>query len=307
MSTDSAIALVTLANARAMIGKVTTEGAEMAPALETAGWTCADGWSAGSGVLAKAAGTGTGTATPSGTFSVVAGTTYKVTITCLAVSGSLAYTLGGVMGAPLAVGTITEYITALTTGKIIFSGGAAVTASIIALSVKAISGEIEDDALIEMIIDGVSADFNSYVGRRILEQTETTAYLDGSGREILLLPRRPVTSIASVTENDALLVEGEEQDYRLYTDEGMLIRLSGKWAKGRKNIVLGSYKSGYAIANLPKDLKLAALKQVAFEYQEQRTKSWGEVSRSMSDGSVSKREVTKFLPDVKETLDRYLY
>jgi hypothetical protein len=167
--------------------------------------------------------------------------------------------------------------------------------------------ENEDDALIEIIIDGVSADFNSYVGRRILEQTETTAYFDGSGREILLLPRRPVTSIASVTENDALLVEGEEQDYRLYSDEGMLVRLSGKWAKGRKNIVLGSYKAGYAIANLPKDLKLAALKQIAFEYQEQRTKSWGEVSRSMSDGSVSKREVTKFLPDVKETLDRYLY
>lgn len=116
-----------------------TLGAEMTPALEAANWTATDGWSAGSGQLVKIAGAGTGTATPSGAFSVVAGTTYKVVIICSAVSGTLTYTLGGVGGTAITATTIADYITASTTGKIIFSGGAAVTATITSVSVKAVA------------------------------------------------------------------------------------------------------------------------------------------------------------------------
>lgn len=112
-----------------------TLGNEMAPALEAANWTATDGWSAGSGVLTKIAGTGTGTATPSGTFNIVQGRTYKVTMTVSAVSGTISYTLGGNVGRDLTATTFTDYITAVTTGKIIFSGAAATTVTITSLSV----------------------------------------------------------------------------------------------------------------------------------------------------------------------------
>lgn len=305
MATDATIALVTLADAHAYIGKVITEGSDLAPALEAAGWTCADGWSAGSGTLAKVAGAGTGTATPSGTFTIVAGTRYKVTITCTAVSGTLSYTLGGAAGSNLAVGTFSDYITALTTGKIIFSGGAAVTGTIIALTVKAISGETEDDSIIEYLIDGVSAAFNSYVGRQILEKTDTTLYLDGNGRALLQLPRWPVTSITSVTEDDAALTEGDDNDYVLYSDEGILRRIGTVWFKWPKSVLLASLKAGYPIASLPKDLKFAALKQIAAEFKDFRMRSQGEMSRTAPDGSTTKRELEQFLPEVKAVLDRY--
>jgi len=113
-----------------------TLGNEMSPALEAANWTTTDGWSAGSGVLTKVAGTGTGTATPSGTFTVTAGRRYRVTIVCSAVSGSLTYTLGGVAGTTITATTITDNIVANDTSKIIFSGGAGTTATITSISVK---------------------------------------------------------------------------------------------------------------------------------------------------------------------------
>jgi putative sterol carrier protein len=114
-----------------------TEGPEMAPALEAANWTASDGWSAGGGSLVKIAGVGTGTITPSGTFTVVAGRTYKVVVTLSAASGNLYDQVGGVAGREnLAAGTHTQYITAITSGKIIFTAGAAVTGTITSLSVK---------------------------------------------------------------------------------------------------------------------------------------------------------------------------
>lgn len=168
------------------------------------------------------------------------------------------------------------------------------------------TGEVEDDAVLELLIDGVSARFNAYIGRGLLEQTETTAYLDGNGRDTLLLPRYPLVTIEAVTENGAVLTEGEDQDYRLYSDRGALVRLGGgRWARGRKNIVLSSYKAGWPLAGIPKDLKYAALVQIAADYQDYRTRSWGETSRSHGDGSYSRQEVGEFLAQVKAALDKY--
>ena len=122
---------------------------EMSPALEAENWTATDGWSAGSGVLTKIAGTGTGTATPSGTFTVTAGTTYKVVMVVSAAANSPTYTLGGVTGTTLTATTITDYITAVTTGKIIFSGGASATCTITSLTVKALT-----DATGDLTVEG---------------------------------------------------------------------------------------------------------------------------------------------------------
>ncbi len=119
------------------------------PALEAANWTCTDGWSAGSGSLVKIGGTGTGTATPSGTFTVTAGITYKVTITCSAVGATApTYTLGGSSGSTITATTWTDYITATTTAKIIFSGAAASTCTITALTVQKLTDGTGDASIV---------------------------------------------------------------------------------------------------------------------------------------------------------------
>jgi len=113
-----------------------TEGSEMCPALEAVNWTCTNGWSAGSGNLIRVNNASTGTATPSGTFDVVAGKTYKVTMTVSAVSGVITYHIGSSLGRQLTTTTFTDYINAITTGKMVFTGIAGTTCTVTALSIK---------------------------------------------------------------------------------------------------------------------------------------------------------------------------
>jgi hypothetical protein len=102
----------------------TTLAANVAPALVTPNWgnPPSGGWAYGSGTLVKTAGTGTCTMA-SGT--ITAGKTYKVAITTSAASiYGINWTLGGVPGSPFtgyALGTTTDYITATTSARLIFT------------------------------------------------------------------------------------------------------------------------------------------------------------------------------------------
>lgn len=60
-----------------------------------------------------------------------------------------------------------------------------------------------------------------------------------------------------------------------------------------------------AIINIPKDLELACMKQVAKEWKRQDKQEWGEASRSFGEGSIS-ISIDELLDDVKATLDRYV-
>lgn len=73
----------------------------------------------------------------------------------------------------------------------------------------------------------------------------------------LILARRPVVAITSVTENDTLLTA--DDDYEIETASGLLYRLSGGtricWPCG---VIAMPYSAGYA--TVPDDLKYAAIK-----------------------------------------------
>jgi len=117
------------------------ELAELAPALQAAYWTVGAGWAAPAGTLNKNA-DGVGTAVPNPALTITAGVTYKVVITLSAVTvGTCSYTLGGVTGSSLAAATTyTDYITASTTGNLIFTPSAAAARfTISAVSVKALN------------------------------------------------------------------------------------------------------------------------------------------------------------------------
>ncbi len=107
-------------------------------------WTCGvdtGGWIVtNSTKIEKTASTGTQTATPSGTFSVTAGTKYLVTAVVSAASGTTTWTLGGTtIPSFTAAATYSYVVTAGTTAKLIFSGVAASTCTITSVSVKEIT------------------------------------------------------------------------------------------------------------------------------------------------------------------------
>jgi len=99
------------------------------------------------------------------------------------------------------------------------------------------------DALFALFIKSVSVAINKYIGCELIAASYSWA-LDGSGSKLLWLPAWPITTLTSVTEDGALLVEGEDGDYRCHAERGYLEKLEGTWSKGFKNVGVAA-KAGY--------------------------------------------------------------
>jgi hypothetical protein len=146
-----------------------TLGSEMSPGFSS-GWTFdTAAWSLSGGTLVKTA-TGAGNATPTGTFTVTAGRTYLISFTYTGCNSTFnaygSYSLGGVSGKqmPVGSGTITDYIVAKDTSKIIFSDGSgAGTITITSLSVKELTPSTGDLTVDGSIIANGSVNFRSAV------------------------------------------------------------------------------------------------------------------------------------------------
>jgi len=161
--------------------------------------------------------------------------------------------------------------------------------------VKAYLEEIstENDAVLTSLTDYVNASIADYL-ETLPEPGDVTDNFTGSGNRTLYLSRRPIIEITQVS------VDGEPiNDY--YSDENGFICRSRGFKAGSKIVV--TYRAGYQ--TWPLALKLAALKQVAFEYQKTRTRAWGVSSMSFPDGSVNRIQDDEYLPEVRQTLRRY--
>jgi hypothetical protein len=114
-------------------------GTNLAPTLETPNWTLGTGWAYVTVPTKKLQATSaTGTVTPTASTTIVAGTTYKITIVIDSILSSTAtYTLGGVSGTPLtAAMTLIDYITASTTGQLIITPAASLNIVISSISIQ---------------------------------------------------------------------------------------------------------------------------------------------------------------------------
>ena len=162
----------------------------------------------------------------------------------------------------------------------------------------------ESDGLLELLINAVSQECDRYCARALKQATYTNLYLDGNGEKTLDLPSWPAASLGTVTEDGTALVSGLDDDYTLYTSDSdaYLRRITGTWLYGPKTVLISSVALGYA--TIPSDLKLAAMKQTALEWQRMKKKEWGETSRSVGEGSVS-LIAPGLLPDVEAVLKRY--
>jgi hypothetical protein len=172
----------------------------------------------------------------------------------------------------------------------------------------------EFETLMELIINGVSAEFDRYTGRTLKQATYTNLYLDGNGQDILNLPNWPAASLGTVTEDGTALTEGLDYDFVLYTsnEDAYLQKIQSTWPEldeetavwlaGPKTILISTVALGYA--TVPGDLLMACLKQCAREYQTAKQKAWGETNRSVADGSVG-LVAPGLLPDVEKVLKGY--
>ena len=165
-----------------------------------------------------------------------------------------------------------------------------------------------NDVVIEYLINGVSQQFASYCDRAFISTTYTATKIDGPGGAELYLPNWPVTTLTSVTEDDVLLTV--DVDFYSYPASGMLTKfrsnwpwydVAATWTTKQQGIVV-TYAAGYTLALLPADVKLAALKEIARQYQVFVAKQNGVASSSVSGSSSSASTPEK--PGWMEALDR---
>ena len=175
---------------------------------------------------------------------------------------------------------------------------------------KAFIGKVtdEDTAILEQFIESVGVQFNGYTGRALITANYANETYDGNGKQIMWLKNYPITGNMAIYEDDILLTAGNDNDYLCYNNEGKLMRVDDVWYFGPKEIQV-TYTAGYNATSgnitLPADIRLAALQQVAAEFQRYKSKSWREVSRSLADGSVSYENGGGLIDPVRHTLEAY--
>jgi hypothetical protein len=98
---------------------------------------------------------------------------------------------------------------------------------------------------------------------RFMSRNWDSSLSNGVRRNSLLLARRPIVAIVSITENDVVLTAA---DYEVDKASGLIYRLSDEvrchWPGGTIIVV---YSAGYL--TVPDDLKYAAIKFVQYQLQ----------------------------------------
>jgi len=127
-----------------------TLGTEKVPSFDAGNWTCTGGWVANGTTLATTA--VSGSITPSAVTNIVAGTTYKITMTISASSTSVYFDIGGastIVTTWGGAGSYTWYVTTLTTAKLTISMASSGSGTITALSIKPFT-----DATGDLLVEG---------------------------------------------------------------------------------------------------------------------------------------------------------
>lgn len=192
--------------------------------------------------------------------------------------------------------------------------GNALLANLTALKVYLAIEAVDEswNTLLESIVQSLSTKFDRELGCQWVKKTYTAQKVSGSGKRLLYLPAWPIVQLTTVKEDGITLTENT--DFVAHADLGVLERISlvpsstgaePAWSTDTPLNIEVTFDAGRLVADIPADIVLALFKQVALEWMEAKTSSWGQTSRSFPDGSVTRYERKDLLPEVEEAIGSY--
>jgi uncharacterized phiE125 gp8 family phage protein len=160
-----------------------------------------------------------------------------------------------------------------------------------------------DDDLIQNIINAVSILFENYCAAKFINQA-ITEVVDGSGSEIQIVEFCPISALTEIqyyfdTDSPTIM---PLTNFKFNAKSGMIRDIYTGFPEGWQNIQI-KYTAGIgaAIANLPDDLKLAAMKQCQFFYE----RDSADFSMTFEEGMIVKAPPEMLSPAVKDMLTPY--
>lgn len=158
----------------------------------------------------------------------------------------------------------------------------------------------DDDSLIQIILEGVSKQFDNYT-YRTLENATAAATLDGNGKEWFFNVDYPINGVTSVVLDGVTLTATTDYIYYTSDHEAKFRKIGGVWTEDEQNLVI-TYDRGYS--TIPDDLELACYYQASKIYDR---KSIGQSSRISATGDSMTFRSINLGKEVKEILDRYIH
>lgn len=160
--------------------------------------------------------------------------------------------------------------------------------------------DLNSDSLLSPLLEAASAWFCTEVGRAILTASYTeTLSGDGSTRAVLTRDW-PVTAVASVTIDGAVIPEATTADVDGWVLDGEIVRLRGyQFTEGVKNVEI-TYTAGYATT--PADVRQAVVEMTALKFRERL--HVGTSSQTIAGQSAT--YLPAFVPrSVQDVIDAY--
>ncbi len=162
-----------------------------------------------------------------------------------------------------------------------------------------------ENKLLENALNTASEIVEGYLRRQIVTRGALTEYhtFQTTESELLLL-EWPILTVTNVYEDETRAYStalSVNSDYLVSKPRGILIRIGGAnsglepWEIGFRAIKI-EYTAGYAIADVPWDIKDAVLWTAAHLYQESKRKGWDVNTQTDGLGTVTRFTLSR-LPD----------
>lgn len=177
------------------------------------------------------------------------------------------------------------------------------------------TGATTYDERYNQIINDLSAMFNTYTGRYLLQTAYTSSgvgyeYYDGNGADTIFLNQWPLsTSMTIWIDNDRNFttdLQVPSSDLRIWTGErdgGRVTLYNEIFKTGSRNIQV-SYIGGYGSTSIPYDLRRAAREMAVFMWNRESFKDRIGIRSETAEG-MSRTFETDMPWSVKKTLDLY--
>ena len=150
-----------------------------------------------------------------------------------------------------------------------------------------------------VFIPAADAAIENFVGYSLNYEASLSETIDGNADDSIYLKRVPIVSITSIVEDGVTLTEGNDEDYVVYKQLGLVKRTGLQyWSSQRLQNIAVTYNAGYSDSeataeDIPKDLKFVSARVAGRLFLASASlstqQSTGEVSTNVADNTTDSK------------------